>query len=130
MIQNPEPNNANHILLLEISAEGGSLRLVLERTELGIFSYRAIENSFENLMFDDEDFHIHKPDIYQITSPLVIDWNGALNILDNHRWPWPMLFPVFIHPCIQTHLLSALKDRYSQYPDISFNDWENDFPNS
>lgn len=123
-------NNDNQIVLLEIGAEGGGLKLVLEMTDIGIFSYRLIENSSEHVMFNKEDLSDTKPSFWEsnhYNRPLVIDWNGALDLMDKHRWPWPMFYPLFVHPCIRAHLLSALKERYSRYPDISFTDWERDF---
>lgn len=122
-------NNPNHIVLLEAGAEGGSLRLVLERMESGIFSYRVIENTCENLIFSDEDLAYGKSNGFAVQhhgsqDSLVIDWCGALKLLDEHRWPWPMLYPSFIHPCVRFPLLTALKDRYSKYPDLRFAEWE------
>lgn len=136
MLKEPDMDESNHILLLKIGAEGGSLRLVLEMADLGVFSYRVIENSCEHLMFDDEDcsYPIQaKDEAYQCgesAMPLVIDWRGALKLLDDHKWPWPMFYPIFVHPCIREQLLTALKDRYSQYPHVSFPDWERDFSDS
>ena len=133
MLKELDRDANNYILLLEIGAEGGSLRLVLEMTNLGIFSYRVIEHSSEHVMFKKEDLPDSKPSFSgsnDYNRPLVIDWNGALDLLDKHRWPWPMFFPLFIHPCIRGRLLTALKERYSQYPYISFSDWESDFADS
>lgn len=125
----------DHILLLKIGGEGGSLRLILEMTEIGVFSYRLLAESCESSLFPDEDIvqpkldfadeHAQKP----VPEPLVIDWPGALKLLDDHPWPWPTLYPLFVHSSIHHLVCGALKSRYQRYPEIYLPAWERDFAN-
>lgn len=116
------------IQLLELGGEGGELRLFLEQNELGIFSYVLEMNSSESSLFDGEDFkkfdQKHSEPYQRYAKPLVIDWAGALRLLDDTGWAWPMLFPLFVHPSIFDFVITALKDRFSHYPNISFDQWE------
>lgn len=123
----------DHILLLEIGGEGGSLRLVLEMTDFGVFSYRLLGDSCESSLFPDVDIIQKKLDLaddfVSEAEPkrLVIDWPGALKLLDDHRWPWPALYPVYVHPSIRRLVVGALKSRCQRYPNIHLPAWERDF---
>jgi hypothetical protein len=119
------------ILLLRLGGEGGGLGLVLEMTHRGIFSFAIHRNSDDWMLREDEEHKEEKSHeaitsdyVGQYQAPLVIDWDGALNLLDDTGWAWPMLSPVFIHPSISHLILGALKDRYQRYPDMSFHSWE------
>ncbi len=118
-------NSSDDILLLHLVGEGGGLHLVLRMTEGGIYSYALISNS-DDFLLDDED---SSPSEYVMpvrydASPLIIDWSGALKLLNDRSWPWPLLTPIYIHPSISNKLLSTLKDSYSKYPKIDFYKWE------
>lgn len=113
------------IILLHIGCEGGSLELSIEMNYLGIFSYRLQVNSSADVLFPDEDFGKAENEKWgpEDEPPLVIDWAGALALLDGSEWPWPMFFPMFIHPCISDQIVGALMDREKTYPGISFDSW-------
>lgn len=116
---------SSKITLLSLAAEGGGLDLVLQMTPAGIYSYRLDSYSSEAAMFDDEDFSdlgSFQGSTYK-EAPLVIDWQGALKLLDDRGWPWPMFTPLYVHPSVAPQLFTALKDRYSRYPDIDFKNW-------
>jgi hypothetical protein len=123
----------DHILLLEVGGEGGSLRLVLEMTDIGVFSFRLLDDSCESSFFSKEDLIQPKLDFADKFAPapgpepLIIDWPGALKLLDEHRWPWPSLYPMFVHPSIRSLVVVALKNRYQRYPEIHLSSWERDF---
>lgn len=123
--------NLKQILLLELGAEGGALRLFLEPNELGIFSYRLEINSSESSLFNGEDFLESQPKVTEScrcgSSALVIDWAGALRLLDNTGWAWPLFSPAFVHPTIFYSVMNALKDRYSRFPKIRFDEWERQY---
>lgn len=113
------------ILLLHIGCEGGSLELSIEMNDAGIFSYRLHVNSSADALFSDEDFGKKEREEWapEDELPLVIDWCGALALLDSSGWPWPMFFPMFIHPCISDKIIHALMNREKKYPGISFDRW-------
>ena len=125
--------NAKNILLLEVGGEGGSLRLELEMTDAGIFSYRLLDDSSEGVLYQKEEFKqpvLNFSDtVTSLTTskPLVIDWDRALQLLDNHRWPWITLYPLFVHPAIRLYVITAIKQRFQHYPEIDLCAWEREF---
>ena len=120
--------DSRRILLLDLGTEGCAVRLFLEPNELGIFSYKLETHCSERYLFPDVDFpKIQKKKIDSVwrdTHPLVIDWAGALQLMDDTGWAWPVFSPEFVHPSIRISILNALKDRYSRFPHIRFEDWE------
>lgn len=119
-------NSTPDITLLSLAGEGGELDLVLRMAEGGIYSYRLLSGSCESVMFEDEDFsdseYVRHSD--GTDGPLVIDWPGALRLLNDRGWPWPMLTPIYVHPSISANLISALKNSYVRYPEINFQQWD------
>lgn len=123
----------SHICLLRLGGEGGGLELVLEMTQSGIFSFAIQTSSDKWLLLEDEEdsdfssYNKKQPavDFRQATiPPLVIDWQGGLRLLDETGWAWPLLSPIFIHPCISGLVFGALKDRYQLYPELPFEAWD------
>jgi hypothetical protein len=102
-------------------------------TDIGVFSYRLLDDSCESSLFPDDELIQPKLDLADQfvptpgPEPLIIDWPGALKLLDNHRWPWPRLYPLFVHPSIRRLVCNALKSRYQRYPEIHFSSWVRDF---
>ena len=108
-----EDENSSDILLLEVGAEGGSLRLVLRANFDGIYTYHVVSDSCEDLLLNKEDLDIDDETHFPTkeSKPLIIDWFGAVKLLDEHRWPWYTLFPVYVHPSIKYAILNLLKRR-------------------
>lgn len=112
------------ILLLEVGAEGGSLQLVLRANFDGIYTYHLVSSSSEHLLFHKEDLNNEKRLPNDESKPLVIDWFGAVKLLDDHRWPWYKLHPIYVHPSIKYAILNLLKSRYGNGDCINLSDWD------
>ena len=110
--------------MLEVGAEGGSLRLVLRANFDGIYTYHVVSDSCEDIFFNKEDLGEQSYIPNNVSKPLVIDWFGAVKLLDEHRWPWYKLYPLYVHPSIEYAILNLLKSRSGNDNFINLSDWD------
>lgn len=92
-------------LLMECGCEGGAYRLVAEITAAGFLSFRVRGGWSLGDLDDDQPSKGAAP----LEEPVVIDWAGAMRLLD--RCHWIDLYPLFIHPMIADRLLDELSRR-------------------
>lgn len=91
---------AQGAVILDVGAEGGSIRLLRRHTGNGP-EFRV--QTSESAIFQDD------PDLVLPPRPWVSDWEAALEQLDGY--PWPRLYPLSVHPDIRDAVGVALKQR-------------------
>jgi hypothetical protein len=110
------------IRLVRIGSEGGGIDLSIEITPFGTVGFRISRQSdaafFEDLL--GEDFSAER---VAADSPLLADWDSALQALDQTVEPWPMLVPIFLHSSVRERMLQALKARALKFPKANLGDW-------
>jgi hypothetical protein len=94
-------------LILEVAAEGGSLRIVrvAHNDASAVFVVRRNESALADLL-DDEEF---SPPSAVSESPAHVSFETALAALD--QYPWQQLFPVTVHPDYADVIGAAVKAR-------------------
>lgn len=111
------------ISLLKVGVDGGDLSLVLEMIDAGIFSFRLATDTCFNDFLNKEDqvgedgYVLHSP------APIVIDWAGAVKLLDEFNPHWMSMYPLFVHPSIAIRIERLLKERYKDLGEHGFDDW-------
>lgn len=103
----PSPMNKSEIIV-EIGAEGGSMALCRKQTERG-WAFTMEVNDWTAELLGDEPMH-------KMSGP-VDSWEAAVELLD--RYPWPKLFPVFVHPDFKRQLWDAMQERLPNYSETS-----------
>ncbi|GAB2898569.1 hypothetical protein GCM10027046_30580 [Uliginosibacterium flavum] len=110
------------IRLVEMAGEGGGVDLSIEITPFGTIGFRVSKQSdaayFEELL--GEDFSAER---VAADSPLLADWDSALQALDQMSAYWPMLAPVFLHSSVRERVLQVLKERAAECPEARMGDW-------
>lgn len=94
---------AEEITVLEIGAEGGSIKVLARTNAEGSTDYRVILWD-QTLTFLCES---ESGDLIETTTEWASDWDAVITSLG--RWPWPMLVPVRIHPDYAARILAAVE---------------------
>ena len=90
------------LVVMAVGAEGGSLRLVAQRTTVGWrYRYTLVDQCAAWLEEGDAESRRQ--------SPWVDSWRDALAQLD--RYPWARLHPIDVHPAFTTRVLDAARRR-------------------
>lgn len=111
------------IRLLKVGVEGGDVSLVLEMTDAGIFSYRLATTSSFNGFLNEED-RVGKDGYTLLSSqPIVIDWAGALKLLDDFNPGWVKMYPLVVHPIIAIRIERLLKEWYELLGEHGLENW-------
>lgn len=111
------------ITLLKVGVEGGDVSLVLAMTDAGIFSYRLATTSSFNGFLSEEDRIGEDGYTLHSSQPIVIDWAGALELLDEFSPDWMKMYPLLVHPSISIRIERLLKERYQQLGVHGFENW-------
>jgi aerobic carbon-monoxide dehydrogenase large subunit len=111
--QLPADAKTNIEIILELGAEGGSIALYGLRTERGW--------SFRRELIDSTSELIDEPRL-ENASDVVDSWEAALELLD--QYPWPMLYPISIHPEFRQKIWAALQNRAHKASRPAFNRWD------
>jgi hypothetical protein len=91
-------------VIIEVGAEGGSITLYGFRTDQGwVFSRKVIDQTPELI---DEDR-------IKTNSDCVHSREAALELLD--RYPWPVLYPISVHPGFGVRTLWAVQERLDKH---------------
>ena len=103
----------NSETIIELGAEGASIRLCGNRTERGWIFFRRLNDWTPDLI---EEEHIRN-------SSLPVDsWQATLGLLD--QYPWHRLVPLVIHPEFKDRILVAVKQRLREDAENSEQDFE------
>jgi Molybdopterin-binding domain of aldehyde dehydrogenase len=111
--QLPADAKTNIEIILELGAEGGSIALYGLRTERGW--------SFRRELIDSTSELIDEPRL-ENASDVVDSWEAALELLD--QYPWPMLYPISIHPEFRQKIWASLQNRAHKASRPAFNRWD------
>lgn len=87
-------------IIVEIGAEGGSIALHRMQTEQCWAFTMEVNDWTADLMGEEPIHHMSAP---------VDSWEGAVELLD--KYPWPKLFPVFVHPDFKRQIWDAVQER-------------------
>jgi hypothetical protein len=96
-------NSGADIVIIEIGAEGGSIK-VLKRTVANGAAEYSVQLRDQTLKFLSEDeggSEIRRDSAWSESWPDVIKSLG--------RWPWPMLYPMSIHPSYRERVLAEVE---------------------
>ena len=91
------------ITVLEIGAEGGSIKVLARTNAEGNTDYRITLRD-QTLTFLSKS---ESEDLIETTTEWASDWDAVITSLG--RWPWPMLVPVRIHPDYAARILAAVE---------------------
>jgi hypothetical protein len=92
-------------VIIEIGAEGGSIKVLASTAKDGAVQYSVqLRDQTMTFLSGDEA----GPEIRR-DSAWTESWEQALKTLS--KWPWPMLYPMYVHPDYRERVLSAV-ERY------------------
>jgi hypothetical protein len=100
--------------IVEVGAEGGSIRLVGMSDCGGEWKFR-LETSELALVNEDLDGSPASPIVW------LNSWRGALKALD--QYPWPNLHPLAVHSDFRKKIVSALKVRLPVDDESAWRSW-------
>lgn len=98
----------------------------VEITPSGTLGFRVETSDCTVGLLDDDDTIPVKPrerEHSRRQPPLLADWASVVQALDESGWPWPMLYPILVHPSIGDRIAHALKERCATYPDLPWDAW-------
>jgi hypothetical protein len=92
-------------LIIEIGAEGGSIKVLGRAADDGAteYSVKLRDQTMTFLSGDEAGPEIRRD------SAWTESWDLALKTLG--KWPWPMLYPMYVHPDYRERVLSEV-ERY------------------
>jgi|HubBroStandDraft_1064217.scaffolds.fasta_scaffold78769_2 hypothetical protein len=90
-------------IILEIGAEGGSLK-VLGRLDDNCMPYYSIQLRDQSLEFLSEE---ESGSTIRRDSEWTASWDDAIKNLG--RYPWPMLYPLYVHPDYRERVLANVE---------------------
>jgi hypothetical protein len=96
-------NGTEPIVVVEIGAEGGSIKFLARSDDDGRLEY-SVTMRDQTLTIIDED---ERGNVIRRSTDWMGSWNDAVAVLD--RWPWPMLHPLRIHPEFRYRVLVAVE---------------------
>jgi hypothetical protein len=96
-------NTTDPMLVVEIGAEGGSIKVLSRSSDDGSLEY-CVTIRDQTLTFLAED---EGGSVIRRSTDWMDSWNAAVAVLD--RWPWPMLHPLRIHPEFRYQILIAVE---------------------
>jgi hypothetical protein len=90
-------------VVIEIGAEGGSIKVIRRTSDDGVAQY-SVQLRDQTLTFLSEDEA--GPEIRRDYA-----WTESLDevLKTLGRWPWPMLYPIYVHPDFRTRVLSEVE---------------------
>lgn len=88
-------------IVVEVGAEGGSIKLYGSRTSEGWHFYRNLMDWTPELLDESK---------LDLDSEVVKTWPAALQLLD--QYPWHHLSPIHVHPMFHELVLDAVMARY------------------
>jgi hypothetical protein len=91
------------IVIVQIGAEGGSIKVLRRTADDGDHQY-SVQMRDQTMTFLSGDEA--GPEIRR-DSAWTKSWDSAIKTLG--RWPWPMLYPMYVHPDYRDRVLSAVK---------------------
>jgi hypothetical protein len=109
------------IKIIEIGAEGGHITLFGWKNEQCIWHFlrETDERSLMDMMPEDDRNGL----CCLSNTETVIGWKEALKLL--YRYPWPCLYPLYVHPEFADLVMIALKDAPDEYRmNIDFGHWD------
>jgi hypothetical protein len=103
-------------LVIELGAEGGSIRIYGVRTKWGWLFSRRVDDWTSELIGED----------WITTNSGVVDsWEAVLGLLD--QYPWHRFAPTSIHPEFEEQILNAVQQRLqgNQDAELMLQRWRN-----
>jgi hypothetical protein len=90
-------------LILEIGAEGGSIKVLGRTNTEGVaeYSVQLRDQTLTYLTADEAGQEICRDFAWTES------WDTVIKTLG--RWPWPMLYPLYVHPDFRERVLSAVQ---------------------
>jgi hypothetical protein len=101
-------------LILEIGGEGGGITLYGANTSTGWEFCLAVVD--QSLLLAGEDKAI------QHMSGIAKSWGDALALLD--RYPWPELYPLFVHSVFRDNVIEAVVERVNRRDFGDLQNWQ------
>jgi hypothetical protein len=88
---------------MEVGAEGGSIKVLSRTADDGAaqYSVQLRDQSMTFLSKDEAGPEIRRDYAWTVS------WEQVVKTLG--KWPWPMLYPVYVHPDFRERVLSQVK---------------------
>jgi hypothetical protein len=97
-------NSGAGFVIIEIGAEGGSIKVLRRDDERAIqFSVQLRDQTMTLLSRDEGGSEIKRDSAWTIC------WEDVVSTMG--RWPWPMLYPMYVHPDYRERVLLEV-ERY------------------
>lgn len=96
-------NGTEPIVVVEIGAEGGSIKVLARSDDDGRLEY-SVTMRDQTLTFLDED---EGGNVIRRSTDWMGSWNDAVAALGH--WPWPMLHPLRVAPDFRERVLVAVE---------------------
>ena len=109
------------VKIIDVGAEGGGITLFGWKDEKGVWHYlrETDERTLMNMMPEDDQ----KGLCFYSKSDSTTDWDEAIKLM--YRYPWPCLYPLYVHPEFVDLVMIALKNAPERYRErINFHNWD------
>jgi len=108
------------IKIIDVGAEGGGITLFGWKDDKGVWHYlrETDERTLMGIMSKEDQ----KGVCFYSKSESVTDWNEALKMM--YRYPWPCLFPLYVHPEFAELVQCELKRASKRWEHIDFHHWD------
>ncbi len=108
------------VKIIAVGAEGGSITLFGWKDEKGVWYYlrETDERTLMDMMPEDDQ----KGLCFYHNSESVTDWDEAIKLMN--RYPWPCLYPLYVHPDFADQVKCELKRASDRWDHIDFHRWD------
>jgi len=107
--------------IVVVGAEGGRITLFGWKSDQGEWHFllETDERSMMDILSEEDQEGL----CFYSKTEAVIGWREALKLLN--KYPWPCLYPIYVHPEFSDSVMIALKDAPDRYRvNIDFRHWD------
>ena len=107
------------IKIIDVGAEGGGITLFGWKDEKGVWHYlrETDESTLMDMMHEDDQ----KGLCFNSKTDSTTNWNEAIKLM--YRYPWPCLYPLYVHPEFADQVKCELKRASDRWDHIDFQHW-------